>query len=43
MRHLGDWHRGPAVSMRSDLLLAHEKLGQLSLLTVYVVPVKDEK
>ena len=30
---------GPAVSMRSDLLVAHEKLGQLPLLTVYVVPV----
>ena len=25
--------------MRSELLLAHEKLGQLPLLTVYVVPV----
>jgi hypothetical protein len=30
---------GPAVSMRSQLLVAHEKLGQLPLLTVYVVPV----
>ena len=30
---------GPAVSMRSELLVAHEKLGQLLLLTVYVVPV----
>jgi len=30
---------GPAVSMRSVLLVAHEKLGQLALLTVYVVPV----
>jgi len=30
---------GPAVSMRSELLVAHEKLGQLPLLTVYVVPV----
>ena len=29
----------PAVSMRSELLVAHEKLGQLPLLTVYVVPV----
>ena len=30
----------PAVSMRSELLVAHEKLGQLLLLlTVYVVPV----
>jgi hypothetical protein len=30
---------GPAVSMRSELLVAHEKLGQLPLLTVYVMPV----
>jgi hypothetical protein len=30
---------GPAVSMRSELLVAHEKLGQLPLLMVYVVPV----
>jgi hypothetical protein len=30
---------GPAVSMRSQLLVRHEKLGQLPLLTVYVVPV----
>jgi hypothetical protein len=29
--------------MRSELLVAHEKRGQLPLLTVYVVPVKDEK
>ena len=39
-RHLGNWPRGPAVSMRSELLVAHEKLGQLPLLTVYVVPCK---
>jgi hypothetical protein len=38
-RHLGDWPRGPAVSMRSELLVGHEKLGQLPLLTVYIVPV----
>jgi len=31
--------RGPAVSMRSELLVAHEKLGLLLLLMVYVVPV----
>jgi len=31
--------RGPAVSIRSELAVAHEKLGQLPLLTVYVVPV----
>ena len=37
-RHLGNWPRGPAVSMRSELLVAHEKLGRLLLLTVYVVP-----
>jgi len=29
----------PTVSMRSELLVAHKKLGQLLLLTVYVVPV----
>jgi hypothetical protein len=38
-RHLGNWSRGPAVSMRSELLVAHEKRGQLLLLTVYVVSV----
>ena len=38
-RHVGNRPRGPAVSMRSELLVAHEKLGQLLLLTVYVVPV----
>jgi hypothetical protein len=30
---------GPAVSMGSKLLVAYEKLEQLSLLTVYVLPV----
>jgi hypothetical protein len=35
--HLANWFRGPAVSMRSELLVAHEKLGQFPLLTVYVV------
>jgi len=30
---------GPTVRMRSRLLVAHEKLGQLLLLTVYLVPV----
>jgi len=30
---------GPAVSRGSELLVAHEKLGQLPLLTVYVVLV----
>ena len=38
-RHLGNWPRGPALSMRSELLVAHEKLGQLPLLTVYVLPL----
>ena len=33
-RHLVNWPRGAAVSMRSELLVAHEKLGQLPLLTV---------
>jgi hypothetical protein len=37
-RPLGNWPRGPAVSMRSELLVAYEKLWQLPLLTVYVVP-----
>ena len=30
---------GPVLSMRSELLVAHEKLGQLPLPTLYVVPV----
>ena len=30
---------GPTVSMRSELVLEQEKLGQLPLLTVYIVPV----
>jgi len=38
-RDLGNWPRGPAISMRNELLVAHEKLVQLPLLTVYVVPV----
>jgi hypothetical protein len=29
--------------MRSELLVTHEKLGQLPLLTVYIVPMKGEK
>jgi hypothetical protein len=29
--------------MRIEPLVARKKLGQLPLLTVYVVPVKDEK
>jgi hypothetical protein len=42
-RHLGNWPRGPAVSMRSELLVAHEKLVQFPLLTVYILPVYSEK
>jgi hypothetical protein len=42
-RHLGNWSRGHAASMRSKMLVAHEKLGQFPLLTVYVVPMKGEK
>jgi hypothetical protein len=38
-RHLGNWFHGPTVSMKSELLVAHEKLGQFLLLTVYVVPM----
>jgi hypothetical protein len=30
---------GHAVSMRSELLVANEKVGQLPHLTVYVVPM----
>jgi len=37
-RHLENWTHGPAVSMRIELLVAHEKLVQLPLLTVHVVP-----
>jgi hypothetical protein len=39
-RHLRKCPRGPAVSMRSELLVEHKKHGQLSLLTVYIVPVQ---
>jgi hypothetical protein len=38
-RHLGNWSRDPAVSMRSELLVARKKLRHFSLLTVYVVTV----
>jgi hypothetical protein len=38
-RPLGIWPRDPAVNMRSQLLVVHQKLRQLPLLTVYVVPV----
>jgi hypothetical protein len=30
----GKWPRGPAVSKKSELLVAHEKLRELPLLTV---------
>jgi hypothetical protein len=42
-RYLGYWPRDPAVSMKTKLLVALEKLRQLPLFTVYVVPVKGEK
>jgi hypothetical protein len=35
-RHLPNWSRGPSISMRSELLEAHEQRGQFLLLTVYV-------
>jgi hypothetical protein len=35
--------RGPAVSIRGELLVANEKLRLFPLLTIYVGPVKDEK
>ena len=38
-RHVVNWSRGPAVSIKSELLVAHAKLGQLPLLAVYVLPV----
>jgi len=38
-RHLGNWPRGPSVSMRSELLVARDKFGRLPLLTEYFVPV----
>jgi hypothetical protein len=38
-RHLGNWLSSLAVNMRSELVIAHEKLGQLPLLTVSVLPV----
>jgi hypothetical protein len=38
-RHLGNWPFGAAVSMRSELLVSHGRLGQFPLLTVYVVPM----
>jgi hypothetical protein len=38
-RHLGNWPCGPAVIMRSTLLVTHKKLGQLPLRTVHVVHV----
>ena len=38
-RHVVNSPRGPAVSMRSELLVAHAKFGQLPLLTVYFLPV----
>jgi hypothetical protein len=39
LRRFGNWSRCPALSMRSKLLVVHEKLGQFLLLVVYVVPM----
>jgi hypothetical protein len=36
-RHLANWSRGSVVRMRSELRVVHEKLGQFTLLPVYVV------
>jgi hypothetical protein len=33
-RHLENWSRGPAISMRSELLVVHEKCGQLCCVRV---------
>jgi hypothetical protein len=38
-RHLGNWFRGLAVSMQSELLIAKEKFGPFPLLPVYVMPM----
>jgi hypothetical protein len=37
--HLGNWSRGPSVSIGTERLVAHEKRGQFPLLTVYILPV----
>ena len=39
-RHLGNWPRDPSVSIRRELLVAHEKLGQLLLLLLTVCPCR---
>ena len=39
-RHVGNWPHGPALSIRSKLLVAHTKLGQLPLLWVKLCPCK---
>jgi hypothetical protein len=33
------WSRGPATSIRRELLVAQDKLGQFPLLILFVVPV----
>jgi hypothetical protein len=38
-RHLPHWYRGPAVSMKGELPVARETLGQFPLPTEYVVPM----
>jgi hypothetical protein len=37
--HLENWSRGSAVSIRSELLVVNEELGELPLLAVYVEPM----
>jgi hypothetical protein len=37
-RHLGNRPRGPAISMRREKLVAHEKLGEVPLLTCLLCP-----
>jgi hypothetical protein len=39
-RHLGNWAGGPAVSMKSELLVTHAKLGQLRLRACTFCPCK---
>jgi hypothetical protein len=42
-RHLGNWSHDPTLSKRDELLVAHEKLGQVLLLAVSHMPVYGEK
>jgi hypothetical protein len=38
--HLGNWFRGPAVSKRSELLVAHENLGSSRCCQYTVCPCR---